>query len=148
MTSTDLYADKVFQQFLKLIRFHRQYARQIIDEQGIKPRELSILHFFAETGAASVGQARAYMHQSISTISALIAKLEKDGYVTRTRSQADNRVVMVDLTEAGHNLVAHTPLRGIPLLRHNIRQLPEERLQQINGVLVEIVQMMEVENTV
>lgn len=135
-------ADQVFHQFLDLIRFHRQYARQIIDEQGIKPRDLSVLRFFSETGAATVGQAQAYLHKSASTTSALIASLEKAGYVTRQRSQEDNRVVIVELTEAGHNLVATTPLRGLPLLRRNMRQLPDERLQEINDVLVEIMKMM------
>ena len=94
-----------------------------------------------------MGQAQTYLHQSASTTSALIAKLEKDGFVTRTRSKEDNRVVNVALTEAGHDVVKSTPLGGLPLLRRNMRHLPEERLAQINDVLVEIMQMMEVNNT-
>ncbi len=144
MTNTDSsFADQVFHQFLDLMRFHRQYARQIIDEQGIKPRDLSVLRFFQETGPATVGQAQTYLHKSASTTSALIAGLEKDGYVTRTRSTEDNRVVIVELTEAGHNLIATTPLGGLPLLRRNMRRLSDERLREINDVLVEIMNMME-----
>lgn len=147
MTNPDNdHADQVFHQFLGLMRFHRQYARQIIDEQGIKPRDLSVLRFFSETGPATVGQAQAYLHKSASTTSALIANLEKEGYVTRTRSQEDNRVVIVELTEAGQHLIATTPLRDMPLLRRNMRQLPDERLQQISEVLAEIKQMMGANN--
>jgi len=142
MTTGTSDADQVFHQFLDLMRFQRQYARQIIDEQGIKPRDLSVLRFFLETGPATVGQAQAYLHKSASTTSALIASLEKEGYVTRSRSQEDNRVVIVELTAAGQDMIDNTPLGGLPLLRRNMRQLPAERLQQINNVLTEIMQMM------
>lgn len=146
MTEIEIpFADQVFHQFLDLLRFKRQYAHRFIDEHGIKPHELSILRFLSETGGATVGQAQAYLHQSASTTSALIAKLEKNGYVTRTRLEEDNRVVQVTLTEAGHQIIETTPLGGLPLLRRNMRQLPEERLQQINVVLIEIMQMMEVD---
>lgn len=140
------FADQVFHKFLDMMRFKRQYAHRFIDEHGIKPRELSMLLFLSETERATVGQAQAYIHQSASTTSALIAKLEKAGLVTRTRSKKDNRVVNVALTADGRDVVAHTPLGGLPLMRRNMRQLPEERLVQIHDVLVELMQMMESDN--
>ena len=86
MTETDMpFADQVFHQFLDLLRFKRQYSHRFIDEHGIKPRDLSTLLFLSEAGGATVGQAQAYLHQSASTTSALIANLEKSGFVTRTR---------------------------------------------------------------
>lgn len=145
--STVPFADQVFHQFLDLLRFKRQYAHRFIDEHGIKPRDLSILLFLAETDGATVGEAQAYLHQSASTTSALITKLEKAGFVTRTRSETDNRVVVVALTDNGRNLVANTPLGGLPLLRRNMRQLSPDRLTKINDVLFEIMQMMEIDQT-
>ena len=141
------FADQVFHQFLDMLRFKRQYSHRFIDEHGIKPRDLSIMLFLAEMGGATVGEAQAYLHQSASTTSALIAKLEKAGFVMRTRSDADNRVVNVELTEDGRYVIEHTPLGGLPLLRRNMRQLSEERLKQINNVLIELMQMMEIDNT-
>ncbi|RME76380.1 MAG: MarR family transcriptional regulator [Chloroflexi bacterium] len=148
ITETDLpFADQVFHKFLDLLRFKRQYANRFIEQYGIKPRELSLLLFFAETGGATVGQAQAFLHNSASTVSALIAKLEKDGLVTRTRSQEDNRVVNVELTEAGRTVIENTPLGGLPLLRRNLRRLPDKRLQEIKDVLVELMHLMEVNKT-
>ena len=143
MSNADIpFADQVFHQFLDLLRFNRQYGHRFIEEHGIKPRDLSILLFFAETGGATIGQAQAYLHHSASTTSALVAKLEKDGLVTRTRSQIDNRVVNVGLTGAGRAVVEKTPLGGLPLLRRNMRHLPEEQLQTINALLVDLMHMM------
>ncbi|KAA3664033.1 MAG: MarR family transcriptional regulator [Chloroflexi bacterium] len=147
MSEKDMsFADQVFHQFLDLLRFKRQYGHRFIEEHGIKPRDLSILLFLSEIGGATVGQTQAYLHQSASTTSALIAKLEKSELVTRTRLKEDNRVVQVELTKTGRQVIENTPLGGLPLLRRNMRQLSEERLTQINDVLVEIMQMMEVNN--
>lgn len=137
-------SDQVFHRFLALLRYTRQHAHQMTDEQGIRPREFAVLRFLLESGPATVGQVGAYLHKSASTTSALIAQLEQAGYVTRTRSQADNRVVIVELTPAGRDIAERTPLGGLPLLRRRLRMLSEERLVQINDVLAEIMKLMEV----
>ena len=43
-------SDVVFHQFLGLLRFSRQYARQIMAEQGIKPRQFSVLRYLLDSG--------------------------------------------------------------------------------------------------
>jgi DNA-binding MarR family transcriptional regulator len=96
-----------------------------------------------ETGSATVGQVQTYLHKSPSTTSALIAQLEDKGYLTRTRSQEDNRVVIVELTQIGMDFARNTPLGGLPLLRSRLGQLSKNRLVEIEGVLKEIMQLME-----
>jgi DNA-binding MarR family transcriptional regulator len=74
----------------------------------------------------------------------LLAQLEQKGWVTRTRSPDDNRVVIVELTPAGRDIAQNTPLGGLPLLRRRLATLPEEQLGQIDEVLAEIKRLMEV----
>ena len=45
-----------------------------------------------------------HTHRTKSTISVLVVKLEKLGYVTRSQNEADRRVSNVFLTEKGKNL--------------------------------------------
>ena len=94
-------SDQVFHRFLALQHFLRRHTRQLIDERGLTPRDLSVLRYLLESESATVGQVQAFMHKSPSTTSSLISQLEEKGYVTRTRSQQDNRVVIVELTPAG-----------------------------------------------
>jgi DNA-binding MarR family transcriptional regulator len=136
-------AREAFHRLLTLLRHFRRYARRVKGE-GISPREYSVLRFLLESGPSRVGQVRAFLYRSPSTTSTLIDRLEEDGYVTRTRSQQDNRVVIVDLTPAGRKTAERTPLGGIPLLRRRLATLPEERLRQINEALTEIMQLLEV----
>jgi DNA-binding MarR family transcriptional regulator len=135
-------SDKAFRRILALLRLSRQHARQLIDERGIKPRQFSVLRFLLDSGPVSVGQVQNFVQNSPSTTSALISQLEESGYVTRTRSSDDNRVVIVELTDLGRDLAQTTPLVGLPLLRRRLRGLPQERLVEIDDVLQEIMRLM------
>jgi DNA-binding MarR family transcriptional regulator len=130
-----------------LFRYLRQYSRQV-SKQGIRPRQFSVLLFLRESGPATVGQVQEYLYHSASTTSSVIAQLEKAGLLTRTRSEQDNRVVIVELTPAGQEAAQNTPLGGIPLLRRRLAALPQERLQVIHEALGELLQLMEVTNDV
>lgn len=131
--------------FLMLYHHFRTTNRQI-SEHGIQPRAFSVLRFIYERGAVTVGDVQEYIYRSPSTASTMLAKLEEQGYLTRTRSEEDNRVVIVELTDAGRTIAVETPLQGIPLLRRKLETLPEERLQRINDGLSDILALMEVED--
>ena len=141
--SDESFSDQVFHQYLSLLGASRRYARQILDERGLKQREFSVLRFLLESGPLTVGQVQTYIHHSPSTTSTLIAQMELKGYVTRTRSAKDNRVVIVELTDAGRVVAENTPLGGSPLLRRRLSTLSTKRLQQIGDVLVELMYLME-----
>lgn len=137
-------SDQVFHRFLSLQHYLRRHARSLIDERGLTPRDLSVLRYLVESGTRTVGQVQAFVHKSASTTSTLIAQLEESGYVTRTRAPHDARVVVVELTAAGRAIVDDTPLGGLPLLRRRLANLAPERLTEMEGVLNEIMHLMEV----
>lgn len=142
MNEKEPLSDQVFHQLLALMHLQRQYARKIVDEHGVKPRDMSVLRFLSENDDVTVSHVQQYIHHSPSTTSTMLSKLEKDGFVTRTRSTTDNRVVVVAITEAGRALLTNTPLGGLPLLRRELQALPAARLDEMLGVLTEIQQLM------
>lgn len=139
-------ANATIHKFLTINRFLRQYARQM-DEGGIHPRAFSVLRYLTEQEAVTVGAVQEYLYCSASVASAVISKLEEGGYVTRTRSRTDNRVVIVEPTAAGRALAATTPLGGIALLRRRLPTLTPERLARLHDALDDIMEMMEVPET-
>ena len=136
-------SDQVFFRFLALLQFLRRQARQLADERGLRSRELSVLRYLLESESATVGQVQAFVHKSPSTASSLLVQLEEKGYVTRTRSQQDHRVVIVELTATGQEIATNTPLGGLALLRRRLGGLPQERLSEIDHSLGEIMHLME-----
>jgi DNA-binding MarR family transcriptional regulator len=78
-----------------------------------------------------------------SSTSTLIADLQRKGHLTRTRSPDDHRVVLVEVTDQGRELVERTPLGGIPLLREALKTLPPERLSLVHEALVTMNELLE-----
>jgi MarR family transcriptional regulator, organic hydroperoxide resistance regulator len=136
-------AAEVLHKFLQIQWYLRRYSRQV-DSHGIRPIQLSLLRFLLEQGPAMVGEVQKYLYTSASSASTMISQLEECGYVTRTRSAEDNRVVIVELTPAGQEAAEKVPMGGIPLLRRRLNALPEDRLRRIEASLDDIMQLMEV----
>jgi len=143
MTQDSLYQDTIHK-FLTVYRYLRGFSRQM-QEEGLSGRKIAALRYLLEAGPRTVGQMRDYLYVSDSSTSELVAWLQSKGYVTRTRSEADNRVVYVDLTPAGRQVLHGTPLGGVPLLRQALQTLSEERLSVINAAMTDLVNMLELE---
>ena len=139
-----LYLDTIHT-FLSIYRYLRQYSSQM-HAQGLSGRRLAALRYLLESGPLTIGQLRDYLYVNDSSTSELVARLEQAGYVTRTRSEADNRVVMASLTPAGRAAALQSPLGGIPLLREKLAELPDERLAEIQAVLAELAQVLGIAN--
>ena len=140
-TDGSLYRETI-QEFLSFYRYLRRYGRQM-QQEGISGRKISTLRYLVEAGPLTVGQLSDYLSISDSSTSTTIADLKKRGYVTRTRSLDDNRVVMVAVTDPGRELVARTPLGGIPLLREALKTLPPDRLARIYEAFATMNELME-----
>lgn len=138
--SADL-AGEALHKFLRINRYLHQYARQV-NEHGLPPRQFSVLRRLLEDGPATVGALQEYLYSSASVASTVISQLEEAGFVTRTRSPQDNRVVIVALTDAGRDLAQNTPMGGIVLLRRKLVTLPEARLRTIDAALTDIMELM------
>ncbi len=132
-------------EFLTLLRYLRNYGRQMRKER-LGGRRISALRYLLEAGPLTIGQLRDYLYISDSSTSEMIGRLQQAGYVTRTRSEEDNRVVIVALAPAGRAVAEEAPLGGIPLLRERLKTLPPERLSVVHRALTELIRLLEIED--
>lgn len=131
--------------FLTVYRYMRRQGRQM-HKEGISGRKIAMLRYLLEAGPQTIGQLRDYLYIGDSSTSELVAWLQKAGYVTRVRSAADNRVVIVTLTPAGRAVVENIPLGGVPLLRERLKTLSPERLSTIHEAMTQIIQLLELDD--
>jgi DNA-binding MarR family transcriptional regulator len=141
---TSLYIDTIHK-FLTLQRYLRCYSRQV-REEGIGGRKISALRYLLDAGPCTIGQLSDYQYISDSSTSEMVSELERLGYVTRTRSEVDHRVVLVALTGAGRDFAQSAPLGGMPLLRERLKTLPAEQLERINDVLTDLNRLLELDD--
>jgi DNA-binding MarR family transcriptional regulator len=92
----------------EIIKLYRPYLEAI----GITYTQYITLLVLWEQSPISAKVLGERLFLDSGTLTPLLKKLEKQGYLTRNRSEADERLLMVDLTEAGKSLKASA--REIP----------------------------------
>jgi DNA-binding MarR family transcriptional regulator len=83
---------------------HRRHYRDVPRGRLISEQQLHILGHLDRHRATRVGELAAHMGLSHSSVSLTLDRLQRDGYVTRERSEADARVSLVRLTDAGEEV--------------------------------------------
>ncbi|MBN1179337.1 MAG: winged helix DNA-binding protein [Anaerolineae bacterium] len=144
MDKEALYTDAIHT-FLQIQRYLTTYARQARAE-GLSGRKIAALRRLLSAGPQTIGQLSAYHYISDSSASEMVSELVQAGYVTRARSEADQRVVIVELTPAGAEFARNAPLGGIPLLRERLRAMPPDDLAAVNAALVTIARLLEIDH--
>ena len=71
------------------------------------------------------------------TLSPLLKKMEKAGYLERCRSKEDDRVVLITLTDKGRDL--QEKVKDVPDKVASCFNLPEEKAQQLYSLLYELL---------
>lgn len=130
----------------RIIRAVGLYSRELLRRRNLTTSQLAALRHLARRGSLSAGEVARGVSVSQATITGVLDRLERRGLVTRTRDPEDRRRVVIELTEAGREVVATSPppLHERFVLR--LAELPETERQEIDRVLRRIVQMMELED--
>ncbi|MCR4692202.1 MAG: MarR family transcriptional regulator [Lachnospiraceae bacterium] len=86
-------------------------ARKIVNGYNpyLKPLGLTYTQYIVfmvlwDMENVNVGQLGEILHLDAGTLTPLLKRLEKEGYVTRKRSEEDERVTVVSITEKGNEL--------------------------------------------
>lgn len=93
-----------------VVRVQQLFSERI--ESVLRPLELTFARFellrllaFSRAGAMPMSKIGALLQVHATSVTSAVARLEAQGFVTRTRSDADGRVVLAELTNAGRQRV-------------------------------------------
>ncbi len=93
---------------------------------------ISVIH---NQGPISVGNLGRYVGSAQSTTSEMVARLTKSGLVTKVRGPYDGRVVMVELTDQGRQLMKRRRKRVKEAYQNLFSKLSEEERESLVGAL-------------
>ena len=108
----------------------------------LRPLGLTYTQYIAflalwERDGITVGELCETLMLDNGTISPLLKKMQQAGYIERTRSERDDRVVVITLTEAGKALQEQT--KDVPATVASCLALPPEKAQTLYGLLYELL---------
>ncbi|SFB41380.1 DNA-binding transcriptional regulator, MarR family [Amycolatopsis marina] len=102
--------------------------RPLLKPYGLTHPQYLVLLALWDSAPRSVKDLCDVLRAEPATLSPLLKRLEALGYVSRRRDRADERTLVVDLTEAGHALRAEAekiPYRVVETLGMEVRELEE-----------------------
>jgi DNA-binding MarR family transcriptional regulator len=140
-------AESIVHRYLTLVRYQRRKSDQLRMEASISGKQLTVLRYLVQEGPQSVGQISRLLYVTDATTSALLDRMERDGYVTRRRSTRDNRRVYIEPTEKGRQIAATAPAGMIWLLRSRLPELDVDELEQIDSALARLSEIAEVDES-
>ncbi len=129
--------------FRVIFKSANKHFHEIEKVAGIGGASLWALAEIADSPDLTVsGLAKAMtVHQS--TASNLMDKLDAGGYILRTRSVEDRRVVHLSLTDKGRDVLAKAPPPYRGILPDALMRMNPESLALLNRTLVELIAGMD-----
>lgn len=112
-----------------------QYSKRAEKVGGLTGPQLWAMKILAESAPIRVTDLARRMYLHASTVVGILDRLEQKGYLTRNRSDADHRVVVIDLTREGREKIADVPQVAQGMLLRGLTELPPEGLERVAGGL-------------
>jgi len=119
-----------------------EQSKKVERETGLTGPQLWAIKVIAEAGPIKVKELAHRMYLHPATVVGILDRLELRGLVSRTRSQEDRRVVEIELTGQGKDLVAKAPEVAQGLLVRGLETLPREKLCRIGDGLEQLVKIL------
>lgn len=119
-----------------------EHSKKAERETGLTGPQLWAIKVIAESAPIKVSELARRMYLHPATVVGILDRLEVRGFVKRTRSKEDRRVVEIELTDQGNNLVAKAPEVAQGLLVKGLETLPEEKLLRIAEGLEQFVKIL------
>lgn len=132
----------------KIIRSVNLEDKRIEKEHGISIPQLLCLIYLnrKDNFQASNKELKDYIQLNASTVTGIIARLEKKGLVARLPKQKDKRVALVSLTAQGAELVEKTPEPLHQTLSSKLRKLSPEELKNLRNAFELVINFLDIEN--
>jgi DNA-binding MarR family transcriptional regulator len=124
-----------------LLHLGRELRRERI--AGVSPHQVSLLVSIKYAPGVTVGQLAADDKVSTAAMSKRISRLERDGLVARTQSEADRRCVGLSLTEEGQRTLRRVRSRRTAWLASRLTALSPDELAAVGAAAEPLARLLE-----
>jgi DNA-binding MarR family transcriptional regulator len=132
----------------KIIRSINLESKRIEREFGISIPQYLCLNFLksAETFRATATEIGQHLNLNASTVTGIVSRLEKKGYVARLLNPEDKRSSFIYLTALGDKVIHTIPDLLQDKLTVKLKELSPDELEQLQNSLGLLVNLMGVED--
>ncbi len=140
----DLRAQLCFALYSATLALGKAYAPILAELRLTYPQYLAMLVLWQQDGL-TVGALGEQLHLNSGTLTPMLKRMEQAGLMRRTRDRQDERLVRIELTEAGRDL--RTRALHVPCAIADAMGLPQDRMARIKDDLEAMRQSLELAGT-
>lgn len=131
----------------KIVRSIDIESKKIQKEYGVSIPQVLCLSFLRESPnyQATQSEIRKFVNLNSSTVSGIINRLEKKGYLARLPKVGDKRVANIVLTSSGDELLNIIPPLLHEQLSERLKKLDESKLIEVEQGLDTLVSLLDIE---
>jgi len=139
----DVAISEIMQSLRRIFKAIQDYSHEVSEKFGITGPQLWALKTISQNESLSLSDLSERMYLHPSTITGLIDRLEKKDLVERYRDQGDRRVIKLQLTPRGKELVrrAPDPIQGKMI--YGLGKLKKAELGSVYESIQKLVEVME-----
>jgi MarR family transcriptional regulator, organic hydroperoxide resistance regulator len=134
---------ETIQSLRRIFKSIQDYSQEVTQEFGITGPQLWALKTISADGSLSLGELSNKMYLHPSTVTGVVDRLEKKGYVVRDRGQEDRRVIEVKLTPKGKEVVKKSPNPVQGKMIYGLRKMKPGELKKIHDSVEKLVEIVE-----
>ncbi|MDD5206339.1 MAG: MarR family transcriptional regulator [Desulfobacterales bacterium] len=135
---------EVVQLMRKIMQGDELYTKELNKEYMVSAPQLSCVLALYEHGPLPPSQLARHIMVNSSTVTGIIDRLEQKGYVERTRTSPDRRVITLTLTEKGKDLARVAPPPFQKKIMEGLKKLSGSELEQVVQSLTTLAYMLDV----
>ncbi len=130
----------------RIVRSINLESKKIQKEYGVSIPQVLCLGYLqrAPQFQSTQGEIRKYLNLNASTVSGIIRRLEKKGYLARLPKSGDKRVVNIALTTSGDQLLGKIPALLHEQLTEKLNRLEPDELERVQNGLDTLVKLLDI----
>lgn len=131
----------------RIVRSINLESKKVQKDFGVSiPQILCLEYLKSSTGyQATQRSIRDHLNLNSSTVTGIIGRLEKKGFVARLPKSGDKRVMHIALTSSGDALLKRTPDLLQQRLNEKLKGLSSGELLRVGSALDTLIEMLEIE---
>lgn len=142
--SLDKYFARLEEVFVEMVRrLHGELACQMVS--GITGSQFFVLKKIYSKGRVTVSEVADELGVSLSAITSLVDRLVKSGFVVRSRDEQDRRLVWLEATEKGKDILEKCIEGRRKVALKYFGRLPEEDIQKLIEIYEKVLAVMRAE---
>ncbi len=142
MESKPVMVAEIVDDIRRIFQVLTEQSRKVESETTLTGPQLWVIKILEEVSPLKVSDLARRMYLHPATMVGLLDRLEAKGLVQRTRSDKDRRVVHIDLTDQGREMVKHSPGVVQSLLVKGLETHADQKLKKISEGLGEVVKIL------